>query len=236
MAFKLRTLPTQRDEKILLEVKKLAIPVILSNISRSLMNVVDVMMVGRLGSYALAATGMGSMIVWTVISFSIGLRTATQTVSSRRLGQKKYDECGVAMRNGQILAVVFAIPISIIGFFNADRIVGLLLEEQTVANLTVEYVSVAFLSVVFATPCFVFQGFFTGIERTRIHMQVTVASNVLNIYLNAGLIYGSEGVSKFFQDMGVPWFGILWNWFDFPALGVRGAATATVIALSLIHI
>ena len=230
MAFKLRTLPAQRDEKILLEVKKLAIPVILSNISRSLMNVVDVMMVGRLGSYALAATGMGSMIVWTVISFSIGLRTATQTVSSRRLGQKKYDECGVAMRNGQILAVVFAIPISIIGFFNADRIVGLLLEEQTVANLTVEYVSVAFLSVVFATPCFVFQGFFTGIERTRIHMQVTIASNMLNIYLNAGLIYGSEGVSKFFQDMGIPWFGILWNWFDFPALGVRGAATATVIA------
>ena len=100
MAFKLRTLPAQRDEKILLEVKKLAIPVILSNISRSLMNVVDVMMVGRLGSYALAATGMGSMIVWTVISFSIGLRTATQTVSSRRLGQKKYDECGVAMRDG----------------------------------------------------------------------------------------------------------------------------------------
>ena len=166
MAFKLRTLPAQRDEKILLEVKKLAIPVILSNISRSLMNVVDVMMVGRLGSYALAATGMGSMIVWTVISFSIGLRTATQTVSSRRLGQKRYGECGVAMRNGQILAAIFAIPISIIGFFNADRIVGLLLEEQTVANLTVEYVSVAFLSVVFATPCFVFQGFFTGIERT----------------------------------------------------------------------
>ena len=124
MAFKLRTLPAQRDEKILLEVKKLAIPVILSNISRSLMNVVDVMMVGRLGSYALAATGMGSMIVWTVISFSIGLRTATQTVSSRRLGQKKYDECGVAMRNGQILAVVFAIPISFIGCFNAERIVG----------------------------------------------------------------------------------------------------------------
>ena len=87
MAFRLRTLPAQRDEHISVEVRKLALPIILSNISRSLMNVVDVMMVGHLGAHALAATGMGSMVVWTAISFGIGLRTATQTVSSRRLGQ-----------------------------------------------------------------------------------------------------------------------------------------------------
>ena len=120
MAFRLRTLPAQRDEQISAEVKKLALPVIFSNISRTLMSVVDVMMVGRLGAHALAATGMGSMVVWTAISFAIGLRTATQTVSSRRLGQKRYHECGVALRNGQLLAMVFAVPVSIIGFFNPD--------------------------------------------------------------------------------------------------------------------
>lgn len=230
MAFRLRTLPAQRDEHISVEVRKLALPIILSNISRSLMNVVDVMMVGHLGAQALAATGMGSMVVWTAISFGIGLRTATQTVSSRRLGQKRYHECGVAMRNGQLLAVVFAVPVSIIGFFNADLIISLVLNEPTIVNLAVDYVSVAFLSVVFAIPCFVFQGFFSGVERTKIHMQVTITANMINIYLNAGLIYGSDGVLKFFQDLGIPWIGILWTWFDFPALGVRGAAIATVIA------
>ena len=162
MAFRLRTLPAQRDEHISVEVRKLALPIILSNISRSLMNVVDVMMVGHLGAQALAATGMGSMVVWTAISFAIGLRTATQTVSSRRLGQKRHHECGVAMRNGQLLAVVFAVPVSIIGFFNADLIISLVLNEPTIVNLAVDYVSVAFLSVVFAIPCFVFQGLFSG--------------------------------------------------------------------------
>ena len=100
MAFRLRTLPAQRDEQISAEVKKLALPVIFSNISRTLMSVVDVMMVGRLGAHALAATGMGSMVVWTAISFAIGLRTATQTVSSRRLGQKRFEE---AILNSKII-------------------------------------------------------------------------------------------------------------------------------------
>ena len=51
------------------------------------MSVVDVAMVGRLGTEALAATGMGSMIFWGALSLAIGIRTAVQTVTARRLGQ-----------------------------------------------------------------------------------------------------------------------------------------------------
>ena len=84
MAIRISQIHKQIDKKIASNVIKLATPVVLSNISRTMMSFVDVMMVGHLGSKALAATGMGSMVVWTMISFSIGLRTATQTVSSTR--------------------------------------------------------------------------------------------------------------------------------------------------------
>ena len=53
------------------------------------MSIFDVAMVGRLGSEALAATGMGGMLVWAPMSIALGIRTAVQTFSSRRLGQKK---------------------------------------------------------------------------------------------------------------------------------------------------
>ena len=46
------------------EVFRLAYPVIVSNLSRVLMSVFDVAMVGRLGPAALAATGMGGMMFW----------------------------------------------------------------------------------------------------------------------------------------------------------------------------
>ena len=230
MPFQLRTLHTQRDSNISSEVKKLATPVILSNISRTMMSFVDVMMVGHLGAKALAATGMGSMVVWTIISFAIGLRTATQTIASRRLGQKKLTECGVALRNGLLLSLCYAIPVSALGFVCAEQISNALLDDKEVANLTMEYISFAFTGVLFSSCCFVFQGFFTGVEKTKIHMKVTISSNILNVYLNAGFIYGSGGVEKFFQELNLHVLSKAWTVFDFPALGVQGAAIATVIA------
>ena len=77
-----------QDKAISKEVFKLAFPVIVSNLSRVLMSIFDVAMVGRLGAEALAATGMGAMMLWGVLSLVLGIRTAVQTVASRRLGQK----------------------------------------------------------------------------------------------------------------------------------------------------
>ncbi|MDP6260585.1 MAG: MATE family efflux transporter [Candidatus Marinimicrobia bacterium] len=211
----------------------LALPIIASNLSRVVMNMADVAMVGQLGAPALAATGLGSMLVWAVVSFGISLRTATQTVASRRLGQKKYLECGTAMHNGHLLAFLYGVPAAAAGYFFAKQFVPFFISETTVTRLCIDYTSVAFLSVFFSAFGFVFQGFYTGVEKTSVHMKVTVTANLLNVYLNAGLIYGKEGVQSFFKSIelvDVSWVGELWSWYDFPELGVKGAATATLIS------
>jgi len=222
-----------RNKSISSRVIRLGLPVIASNLSRTFMSLADMAMVGRLGASALAAVGMGSMLTWVVLSFGISFRTATQTVTARRLGQKEYAECGTAMRNGHILSAVFGIPISILGFLYADKIVPLFLEDPEVIKMCIDYASIAFLSAFFTTVGFVFQGFFTGVERTRIHMNVTIVSNILNVYLNAGLIYGREGIQQGLTSvfgMDLSWLGMLWAWYPFPELGVKGAAMATLIA------
>ena len=71
------------------------------------MSVVDVAMVGRLGTEALAATGMGSMMFWGALSLAIGIRTAVQTVTARRFGQGLHKESGMALRNGLALATLY---------------------------------------------------------------------------------------------------------------------------------
>jgi putative MATE family efflux protein len=219
-----------RNKTIARRVIGLGLPVIASNLSRTFMSLADMAMVGRLGPSALAATGMGAMLTWVVLSFGISFRTATQTVTARRLGQTKYDECGTALRNGHILAAVFGIPISLLGYFFADKFVPLFLDDPEVVAMCIDYASIAFLSAFFTTLGFAFQGFYTGIERTKIHMNVTVVSNVLNVYLNAGLIYGREGIQTGMDSIGMSWIGIIWSWYPFPAMGVKGAATATLIA------
>ncbi len=226
-------LKLKRDPQIAKEVITLAVPVIISNISRVLMGLADMAMVGHLGANALAAVGMGSMLTWTFMVLGIALRTATQTVSARRLGQKKLFECGTALQNGQILGVLVGIPALCLSLYFNHDIVNFFVEDSAIFSLCIDYTSICFLSIYFTIACFVFQGFFTGIEKPKIHLHVTVLSNVMNVYLNAGLIYGSDGVRQFFESFSLPIISklwILWSWFEFPAMGVKGAAAATLVA------
>ena len=85
-------MPENSNKSISKQVIILAIPIIFSNLSRVVMGLTDMAMVSRLGATALAATGMGSLLLWVCISMGIGVRTAVQTVCSRRLGQRKYPE------------------------------------------------------------------------------------------------------------------------------------------------
>ena len=220
------------DIQISKEILFLAYPVIISNLSRVLMNIVDMGMVGHLGANALAAVGMGSMLVWVFISMGISLRTATQTLSSRRLGQRKFSECGTAFRNGFVMAIIFGCSISVLGYIHTERIVSYFMSDPNVIPMCNDYTSIGYLSIFFMVASFVFQGFYTGVERTKVHMVVTITSNIINLYLNAGLIYGSEGLNNFFANSSplFSWMHVLWGWADFPALGVKGAAIATLIA------
>ncbi len=221
-----------QDKQISKEVFNLALPVIVSNLSRVLMSMVDVAMVGRLGAEALAATGMGAMLFWGALSFVLGIRTGVQTLASRRLGQKIDKECGTALHNGLFMATLYALPISLAGWFWAKDFIPYFIQDITATRLAIDYTAIVFISLLFSAYSFVFQGFYTGVEKTKVHMNVTVTSNAINVYLNAGLIYGSDGVTQFFTDTipSLSFLSKLWQWTTFPAMGVKGAAIATLIA------
>jgi len=196
------------------------------------MSMVDVAMVGRLGAEALAATGMGAMLFWGALSFVLGIRTGVQTLASRRLGQKIDKECGTALHNGLFMATLYALPISLAGWLWAKDFIPYFIQDITATRLAIDYTAIVFISLLFSAYSFVFQGFYTGVEKTKVHMNVTVTSNAINVYLNAGLIYGSDGVTQFFADTipSLSFLSKLWQWTTFPAMGVKGAAIATLIA------
>ncbi len=218
------------DKRISMEVITLAIPIIFSNLSRVIMGLTDMAMVSRLGAVALAATGMGSLLLWVIMSMGIGLRTAVQTITARRLGQKLFSECGHALHNGIILAIILAIPATLLGTYYSLEIAELFLNDLIVIPQCANYLHIGFYGIFFVLVSFAFQGFYTGVEQTKIHMKVTIISNIINVYLNAALIYGTDGVTSFFQKIELPWIAVLWQWYDFPVMAVKGAALATVIA------
>ena len=219
-----------KDKDLFRYIFTLAIPVIISNISRVLMGLVDTMMVGHLGAKAIAGVGMASMVTWTAMSLGIAFRTGTQTVVSRRLGQKKYSECGTAFRNMHLFVFLIGIPLTYICYSNTLSIMSFFLKDSQTLNLCVEYSLYIFLSIYFIYASFVFQGFYTGLEKTKIHMKVVLVSNILNFYFNTGLIFGSNAVDRFLDGTIFSFISILWTVFSFPELGVKGAAIGTLIA------
>ena len=236
MFHKLKKYIFEIDYPLFKEVMILAFPVIISNISRVLMHITDTAMVGHLGKNELVAVAMSGMIIWIAISLGIGFRIATQSVVSRRVGQDKLNQCGVALRNGQFICLILMIPISFFCYFYSDFIVSLFLSDKLVIPICSEYLSIVSFSVYFSVAAFVFQGFYTGIEKTSVLMYVTIISNIFNIYLNAGLIYGYSNIYSFFDFYDLGWLSILWSYYPFPELGVQGAAIATLLSSILMMI
>ena len=196
------------------------------------MSLVDVAMVGHLGPEALAATGMGGMLAWGALSIVLGIRTSVQTITSRRLGQKKPKECINALNNGFLLASIYSIPISLLGWTYGYLIIPLFINDSITTPIAISYFSISSIGIFFNALSFVFQGFYTGIEKTKIHLSVTITSNIINAYLNAGFIYGKAKLGYLFGSQTNSFFDLssLWFWADFEGMGVTGAAIGTLIS------
>ena len=196
------------------------------------MSLVDVAMVGHLGPEALAATGMGGMLAWGALSIVLGIRTSVQTITSRRLGQKKPKECIDALNNGFLLASIYSIPISFLGWTYGYLIIPLFITDSITAPIAISYFSISSIGIFFNALSFVFQGFYTGIEKTKIHLNVTITSNIINAYLNAGFIYGKAKLGYLFASQTNNFFDLsnFWFWADFEGMGVTGAAIGTLIS------
>ena len=196
------------------------------------MSLVDVAMVGHLGPEALAATGMGGMLAWGALSIVLGIRTSVQTITSRRLGQKKPKECINALNNGFLLASIYSIPISFLGWTYGYLIIPLFITDSITTPIAISYFSISSIGIFFNALSFVFQGFYTGIEKTKIHLNVTITSNIINAYLNAGFIYGKAKLGYLFDSQTNNFFDLsnFWFWADFEGMGVKGAAIGTLIS------
>ena len=196
------------------------------------MSLVDVAMVGHLGPEALAATGMGGMLAWGALSIVLGIRTSVQTITSRRLGQKKPKECINALNNGFLLASIYSIPISFLGWTYGYLIIPLFITDSITTPIAISYFSISSIGIFFNALSFVFQGFYTGIEKTKIHLNVTITSNIINAYLNVGFIYGKAKLGYLFDSQTNNFFDLsnFWFWADFEGMGVTGAAIGTLIS------
>ena len=191
------------------EMATLAAPLVLSQILITAMGVVDSVVVGRLGASELAAVGLAGIWVWALSAFFVGAATSVQTFVAQHHGANESEQCGSWCWQGLISVVPCAALAGLLIFLGAHEIIQVLDPSDDVKPLARGYMRARSLGVGGLAIAVTLSSFFRGIGDARTPFVATLFANLLNLFLDFGLVYG---------------------WFGFPKLGVVGAGVATTIS------
>ncbi len=184
-----------------------ALPIIISNFLASILEVVDMYFIGKLGDVAIAGGAMSISIIIVLTTVIFGTVTATAAFVSRAYGSERFERIPVILSHSLYLALGFSAVLAVIGMFWSQDLLLLLGADSDVAAVGARFLSpllmgmFAFVTLMILTT--VFQS--TGDSRTP--MFVMIGVNIVNIILNPTLIMGLWGL---------------------PALGIAGSAYASL--------
>lgn len=192
-------------------VLNLAIPVIIANVGQTLVQVVDNIMVGRLGDLELASAAFAGMIVTNVMMFGMGIAMGLTPNVGYQYVAKNYKECSKYFQNAILQNALFGIGM-VLFFFAMIPFLGSLGQPEEVVENSKAYFLILGVSLFPYMIFMAFKQFMDGVGNTRVSMAITIGVNLLNVLLNYLLIYGKWGC---------------------PEMGMNGAAVATLIARTL---
>lgn len=196
------------ERQIVKDALSVAWPSVLESFFVNLAGVVDTIMVGSLGSYAIAAVGLTTQPGPKTLAVFISLNVAVSAIVARRKGAGDRESANRVVRMLLLFTLILTALISVVFVIFAGPIVSLVGSQPDTHEYAVEYLRIIMGGSVFSTVSLVLNAAQRGAGNTRIAMVTNVISNLVNVIFNYLLIGGN---------------------FGFPALGVRGAAIATVI-------
>ncbi|MBT3807713.1 MAG: MATE family efflux transporter, partial [Desulfobacula sp.] len=94
------------------EIKKtlvLSLPIVVGQLGQMLMSVVDNIMVGKVGTQALAASSLANAIFMLIMVVGFGVTMAVTPLTAIAYGRGRDEECGVVLRQGILLNLFFGI-------------------------------------------------------------------------------------------------------------------------------
>ena len=188
-------------------VLSMSIPIAISMLIQALYNFVDSVFVANYSDQALLAVSLCYPIQTIIVAFAVGTAAGFNTVLSRSLGAKQKQKADQIVLHGLFLSIVNGLVFALLGWFGSEWFMGLFTQSAQVIAQGVIYLRVCTLMC------------------TCIFIQITYE----RILQAAGDAMGNmimQGVGALINIILDPIF--IYGWFGFPAMGILGAAVATV--------
>jgi len=186
---------------------RISAPIIVSMILTQLIGITDVIYLGRVGTTALGAAGLGSTYFFAFFMLVSGFAFGSQVIISRRNGEKKYTKIGAVLYQGSSFLILGSFILILISYFLSPYVFRIMVAQRKVADAAIDYINIRIFGLIAVSFLMMFRAFFVGIAQTFALQLISVSMVLFNIVLNYVFIFG---------------FGII------PALGIRGAAIASV--------
>lgn len=187
---------------------RVAWPSVLESFFTSLVGMVDSLMVSRVGAHAVAAVGLTTQPKFIGLAVFIALNVSVSALVARRKGENRKKEANQVLCAALLFAAVMTVAVSAACVILSDPIIRLCGSEEASHREAVIYFRIIMGYIGFTVISLTVNAAQRGAGNTKIAMKTNVAANLVNVCFNYLLIEGR---------------------FGFPALGVRGAAIATVI-------
>ncbi|MCW2546978.1 MAG: multidrug transporter MatE [Mycobacterium sp.] len=182
--------PRHRDRAQDREILRLAVPAFLALVAEPLFLLADSAIVGHLGTPQLAALGISSAILGTLVSLCIFLAYGTTASVARQLGAGNTPGALAQGIDGLWLAALIGGLLTVLTWPLTGRLVGLFDPSDHVAELAGTYLRIALLGVPPLLLMLAATGVLRGLQDTRTPLVVAVSGTLVNIVLNLVLVYG----------------------------------------------
>lgn len=186
----------------------LAWPSIVESFFVAAAGLIDSYMVSSMGSYAVAAVGLTTQPKFMGLAAFFATNIAVSALVARRKGEQKRSEANSIMCTAFVMVLIMAVVISLLAVIIADPVIRFCGSNQDTHTTAVTYFQIIMGGMIFNCFQMVINSAQRGAGNTKITMRTNITSSVVNIVFNYLLINGH---------------------FGFPALGIVGAAIATVL-------
>ncbi len=198
-----------KDKKFYKSLANIAIPITLQNLVMSSINMLDTLMITRLGDANIAAVGLANQVFFFFSLILFGVNSGSSIFVAQFWGKRDVKNIrkilGLAIMICGLVSIIFTLGALLI----PEAIMKIFTHEQDVVGLGVKYLRIIGLSYLVTAISFAYNTALRSIGQAKIPMFSSMVSLVVNASFNYLLIFGK---------------------FGFPMMGIEGAALATLIA------
>ncbi len=191
---------------------RIALPIIAQNFVSSLLNVIDVTMIGQLGEVSIASVGLANQVFSLMILMLFGAYSGVGVFTAQFWGKRDVTSIRKVLGIGLMIGLSGSLLFTGLALFLPRPVLSFYTQDPSVIAAGASYLRIVGWSYCITAVTFAYSSVLRSTGHVRVPMAVSIAALSLKTLLNYGLILGHFGL---------------------PALGVEGAAIATLIARSV---